>query len=168
MKLEFEVKAAAVQKALAEIASAEKVRKALGAVGRVIQSRIQLGFRSSASPYGEPWKPPVLRSGQPLVDTGRLRSSITYKVEADRVVIGTNVKYAPVHQFGATILPKRAKMLAVPYGGSAAGRAPTGIIMLRKAVIPPRRFMPIQNGQVDLPPAWANSALNAMAKALDL
>lgn len=168
MKFEFEVKAAAVERALKDIANAEKVRKALGAVGRVIKSKIQLGFRAGSSPYGEPWKPPVLRNGAPLVDTGRLRSSISYRTEADRVVIGTNVNYAPVHQFGATILPKRKKMLAVPYGGSAGGQNPTGIILLRKAVIPPRRFMPIRNGQVDLPPAWANSALNAMAKALEL
>jgi phage gpG-like protein len=83
-------------------------------------------------------------------------------------VVGTSVKYAPVHQFGATILPKRKKMLAVPYGGSAAGAKPTGIILLRKAVIPPRPFMPIRANQADLPAAWANSALNAMAKALEL
>jgi phage gpG-like protein len=168
VKLEFEVKAAAVERALKDIASAEKVRKALGAVGRVVKSKIQLGFRASTSPYGEPWKPPVLRNGAPLVDTGALRSSISYRVEADRVVIGTNLKYAPVHQFGATILPKRKKYLAVPVGGSAGGAAPTAMILLRKAVIPARRFMPINNGQVELPPAWANSALNAMAKALEL
>lgn len=35
-----------------------------------------------------------------VVDTGRLRSSITTKVETDRAIVGSNVKYAPYVEFG--------------------------------------------------------------------
>ncbi len=35
------------------------------------------------------------------VDTGRYRSSITHKVEPQKVIIGTTVKYAPKREFGA-------------------------------------------------------------------
>ncbi len=34
------------------------------------------------------------------VDTGRLRSSITTKVETDRAIVGSNLKYAPYIEFG--------------------------------------------------------------------
>ena len=103
----------------------------------------------------------VWSTGQPLRDTGRLQRSITSQVQGDAAVVGTNVRYARTHQFGATILPKNAKFLAAPVGGG-------GIHFLKKAVIPSRPFMPLVAGGVQLPPAWARSALNAMAKSMGL
>ena len=35
-----------------------------------------------------------------VVDTGRLRSSITTEVRTDRAIVGSNVKYAPHVEFG--------------------------------------------------------------------
>ena len=49
-----------------------------------------------------------------LMDTGRLVSSITYRVQGNQLSWGTDVMYAAVHQFGATISAKRAKKLAIP------------------------------------------------------
>jgi len=51
----------------------------------------------------------LAKGGQILIDTGRLRASVSGKGGADsvrkledtRLEIGTNVKYAPVHQFGS-------------------------------------------------------------------
>lgn len=178
MSVEFEVKVAAVEQALKQYAGQERVRKALGALGRVILNRIRFGFARGVSPYGVPWKPPVLRAGQPLVDTGRLRSSINSRVEGERVLIGTNLTYhwdgrthsaGMIHQFGATVRPRKAKMLRVPFGGTVAGGKPKGVIYLKQAIIPPRPFMPITpSGDAELPQAWAVSALDAMAKALEL
>ena len=76
------------------------------------------------------------------------------------MVVGTNVRYAAVHQFGATILPKNANHLAVPVGG--------GLHFLKMATIPSRPFLPLVAGSVQLPPAWARSALGAMAKSMGL
>jgi phage gpG-like protein len=55
--------------------------------------------------------------GRTLVDTGGLESSITYRVAGDSVTIGfiaktRSAKYAYVHQFGATILPRNKPYLA--------------------------------------------------------
>lgn len=158
--LTFDVQAAAVQRRLQQLAGTDAVRRALAALGRVLVNRIRLGFRSGTSPYGSRWAPPLLRSGQPLIDTGRLRSSITSQVQGSEVVVGTNVAYAPVHQFGAAIVPRRARFLAVP--------TPTGLVFLRQVTIPARPFMPIRQNRVDLPGAWATSGLDAMAKALGL
>ena len=43
--------------------------------------------------------------------TGTLRTSIRYQVDAKVATVGTDLVYAPVQEFGATIRPKRAKML---------------------------------------------------------
>lgn len=43
-----------------------------------------------------------LSGGKVLIDTGRLRNSITSKAFKDRVEVGTNVIYAAIHQFGGT------------------------------------------------------------------
>lgn len=60
----------------------------------------------------------VLNKGgdNPLRDTGQLFNSITHFPEKNKVTIGTDKPYAPVHQFGATIRPKKAKKLAIPFG----------------------------------------------------
>lgn len=168
-KITFEVQAAQVQVALQKYARPALVTEALAALGRVLVNRIRLGFRSSLDPYGMPWLAPVLRQGQPLVDTGRLRSSISSRVEGQEVVVGTNLIYAPIHQFGGLILAKNKPYLAIPVGGTAAGRKPTGLIFKKSVYIPRRRFMPLNDaGQVDLPGPWAASALAAMAAALKL
>lgn len=42
-----------------------------------------------------------------LVETGRLRDSITYKADSKAVLVGTNVKYAAIHQFGGSTPPRK-------------------------------------------------------------
>lgn len=136
--------------------------KALGAMGMALANRIRMCFRLGQSPWGVPWKPlnPRYRTGQPLRDTGRLQRSITSRVEGDAALVGTNVRYGATHQFGATIVPKQSKFLAVPVGG--------GLHFLKLATIPARPFMPLVAGQVSLPAAWSRSALASMAKSLGL
>ena len=61
-------------------------------------------------------------SGKVLkVRTGRLRSSVTSRVESaggDIVGrVGSNVVYAPVHEYGAVITPKRGKYLTFQVDG---------------------------------------------------
>lgn len=66
-------------------------------------------------------------SGQVLnVRTGTLRRSVTHKVTGSKSgvvgIVGTNVKYAAIHEFGGRtaahdIFPKRAKALHFKIGG---------------------------------------------------
>lgn len=164
MKVHWKILANQVEAKLKkmQLGGAERTR-ALGALGGAIANRVRLCFRLGQSPWGVPWKPlnPAFRVGQPLRDTGRLQRSITSQVIGDAAVIGTNVRYARTHQFGATILPVKAKRLAVPLAGG-------GSAFLKKATIPSRPFMPIVAGQVQLPAPWARSALQAMAKSMGL
>jgi HK97 gp10 family phage protein len=42
------------------------------------------------------------------VKTGHLRRSITHRVERDRAIVGTNVKYAPYQELGTRFIRPRA------------------------------------------------------------
>lgn len=70
---------------------------------------------TNETPDGVPW-PKSFRvianqGGKTLLDTAHLRDSITHQPAPDQVEIGTNVIYAAVHQFGATITAQSAGAL---------------------------------------------------------
>lgn len=63
-----------------------------------------------------------VRNGKILQASGRLASSITQANSNDNAVVGTNVKYAAIHQFGGKtkaheIRPRNKKALAWASGG---------------------------------------------------
>lgn len=137
------------------------IRPVMGVIGRKVGTRIRLGFSSGRSPDGQTWKPLRTRVGQPLRDTGRLQSSITQNVGDDYVDVGTNLKYAPVHQFGATIVPKKASRLVFPI------KATGGVAFAKSVTIPKRPFMPLDNsGQIDLPAPWQQDVVLALRRHL--
>jgi phage gpG-like protein len=140
--------AAAKLNALAKLTG--NLQPAFAVIGARIATRIRLCFKLGIDPWSNPWKALKFRKGQPLRDTGRLQRSITSNPDATGVTIGTNVRYARTHQFGATIVPVKAKRLVFP--------GPNGrLIFAKKVTIPARPFMPIQPGQevAVLPPAWS-------------
>lgn len=88
------------------------------AVAEGITSRTIRRFSEQRAPDGTPW-PPLsaatllaeargrgrraqerLARRKALIRTGRLRNSIGWKVVGTRIYVGTNVVYAPIHQFG--------------------------------------------------------------------
>ncbi len=81
------------------------VRAAFG-VQQALVTEVRLGFRAQTSPYGKPWDPLKKKRGRNkdkgkiLRDTGRLANSITGGYSGSEVRVGTNVEYAPYHQFG--------------------------------------------------------------------
>lgn len=125
-------------------------------IGRVLVNRIRLGFKLGASPFGSPWRALKIRRGQPLRDTGRLQRSITANADAQGVTIGTNVRYASVHQFGAVIRPRRARRLVFP--------GPNGrLIFAKQVTVPARPFMPLlDRNTARLPPEWSTAVARAM------
>ena len=112
--LQFTIKTSAEARKF--IANAEKKlfdhSGMLARAGLVMLRSIDQNFKSGGRPTK--WAPlsemtKALRrtgggSGGPqiLQDTGRLRSSITSKVESNQVRIGTNVEYASLMHFGGT------------------------------------------------------------------
>jgi phage gpG-like protein len=126
-------------------------------IGRVLVNRIRLCFKLGIDPWANPWAKLKIRKGQPLRDTGRLQRSIVSSPDAQGVTVGTNLVYAPVHQFGATIEPVKAKRLVFPGPGGK-------LIFAKKVTIPARPFLPLRRGQaaVALPPAWSVLVVNAL------
>lgn len=102
---------------------------ALRSIGAAIVKNTQLRFEAETSPSGVPWKKSrraASQGGKTLQDSRRLYASLTSRVVgAGTLEVGTNVAYAAVHQFGATIRPKTKKRLKfrIPGGGfrTAAG-----------------------------------------------
>lgn len=159
--IKIEVLAGEVEAKLKEMqAAGADMRPAWRAVGAYVLSRIQLGFRVSRSPWGVPWTPLSSRTGQPLKNTGvNLLKSITSREDADGATIGTNKFWAPVHQFGATIIPKNAQRLVFQINGVP--------VFAKSVTIPARPFMPITPaGKVDLPVSWQKGILERLAKHL--
>ena len=62
--------------------------------------------------------------GTTLVRSAKLVNSITHAVEDDRVVVGTNLRYARIHHFGGIIRPRTAKYLAIPLTKAASAKKP--------------------------------------------
>lgn len=84
-----------------------------------------------------------------LQDSGRLKNSITAqgqgsinKLTADELLIGTNVKYAAIHQVGDTIKAKNKPYLVIPAGKTKKGKKK--FIKKKQVTIPARPFLIVQ------------------------
>lgn len=83
-------------------------------IGEVLVSGTVKRFREEKDPQGKTWEKSARakeESGQTLSDTGRLRSSIDYAATSNKVMVGSNVVYARIHQLGGEIKPKKGKKL---------------------------------------------------------
>lgn len=165
----------AVQTALAQLAQqVQNKTPVLNAIGADVLKRVQLNFRNSQSPEGVTWAKLKSRKGQPLIDSGRLRNSISYEANSDSVSIGTNVIYAAVHQFGHTFNRKpRAHTLHFKQrkDGSISNKfvkanksnfAQKVNIGAHSITIPARPYLPT-NG---LPAPWQDSIVKIIARHL--
>lgn len=155
VRFEVEFDDADVRRALRRlIAAGEEIDRpggALDVIGRSLVGSVIERFVTETGPGGVPWKPSVRareKGGQTLSKDGFLRESITHQLGPGEVVIGTNVVYAAIHQFGGqtpprVIRPKHKKALAFTVGGQK---------VVRKSVrhpgskMPARPFLGIDSG----------------------
>ena len=94
-------------------------RKLLTLIAVTIRNRIKARIRENkVSPKTRK------NGGTTLIRSGKLMNSINYKIEGDKIIIGTNIPYAKIHHFGGTIVPKKAKFLAVPITKAAKAMSP--------------------------------------------
>ena len=90
------------------------LKPALDNAGLKIVSITKKRIKEGISPPNAPLTVKAKGGDKTLMDTGRLLASITYSVRGKELSYGTDVFYAPIHQFGARISPKKAKKLAIP------------------------------------------------------
>jgi phage virion morphogenesis protein len=124
-------------------------------LGEYLQSSTQDRFKTQIAPDGTPWSPLQPRYARRkkyakdkiLTLRGYLRSGIHYQVTGDaEVEVGSNIKYAAIHQFGGTI-DKPARQATVRYR-SEAGRI---LFASRKARRATERQVTIPAHQVEMP-----------------
>ena len=113
-------------------------------IGEVLVSSTKKRFEDETAPDGTKWPKSyraAARGGQTLSDKGRLKNSISYQASATKVEVGTNVKYAHVHQEGMEIKAKNAKFLRFRVGGGWAKK--------KKVTIPKRPFLGISDEDME-------------------
>lgn len=105
--LTITVDAAELQAGLARLADAVvAMRPVLDLIGGDLERSTRDRFERQTGPDGVAWVQSVRareEGGWTLVDTGRLRSSITHTASDVDLMVGSNVVYAAIHQFGGVI-----------------------------------------------------------------
>ncbi len=140
---------------------------AMAAIKARWMSRVLIGFNTGVSPYGDPWAPIHHRDGQPLRDTGRLRNSLPASAASgdDYVQLGTNVEYAPRHQFGfvGTVHVKQHwRKMTQAFGKPIAPRSVLVHPYSYIATTTPRQFLPTGG----LPAPWKEDVLTVVGNLL--
>lgn len=130
-----------VAQALARLDPLEGQPQFLEGLGRMIQEQTRGRIsRRGPAPDGKAWTPN--RTGTPLLyKSGTLSRSIDYAVAGDDVIVGSGLKYAAVHQHGATIKPKQARALVFRLGNRT--------IFARKVTIPARPYLGMSSDDRD-------------------
>lgn len=96
------------------------IAAAMAAVGEAIRTSTLERFNTGRDPEGRPWKKSIRAQqdgGKTLVDHRTLSTQIHVESSAKGVAVGTNVKYAAIHQFGGTIRAKDDGLLKFRIGG---------------------------------------------------
>ncbi len=124
----------------------------LAAIGVALEDSTRNRFRDGVDPSGIRWEsyaplnpvyattkegPGILR-GPNLT----LMQSIRSGVEGDSVVVGSDLVYAPVHQFGAIIQPKNARQLSFEMGGK--------LFHVDSVEVPARPYLGLSDGDREM------------------
>lgn len=99
-------------------------------VGAHVEMSTKERFETNIGPSGDAWQQSrraAAQGGKTLLDRDSVQRS---PATDDEVVIGTNIIYAAIHQFGGVIRPKNAKKLAF--------KTPFGMAFLDQVTIPAR------------------------------
>jgi phage gpG-like protein len=127
----------------------EDLTPPLTAIKEVALTSIRDNFSAGGRP--QPWAPLKYRQGTPLVNSGRLRGSITGEVQGNTVVLGTNLPYAAIHNYGGTvqipaITARNAQALRFTIGGTVLFRRS---VKAHAVTIPARPYMVLQEADTE-------------------
>ena len=133
-------------KAVAGAAKKMANRKLLMAtIGETLVSGTIKRFADEEDPQGQKWEKSgraAAESGQTLTKTARLRKSIDYAATPGKVMVGSNLKYARIHQLGGVIKPKNGK--ALKFKGSAGQD-----VFVKEVKMPARPFIGVSKSDLE-------------------
>ena len=158
--MKFEIKQDTVSAFLAALREKLKdLSPAMQQVAGIMHSAVEDNFAAQGRPAWKPSKRVLKKGGRTLQDTGRLASSIRPSHTKTDAIVGTNVIYAAIHQFGGKVTkPASRRTLAFKSTGGfmsrkAAGRRKTGATRVafanysdRTFTIPARPFLSLTDG----------------------
>lgn len=107
------------QSAMQRLSRAE-MKELNRALGEAVRSGTIDRFENSEDPEGNRWQNSIrvnAQGGKTLAQTARLRNSISVLASHKGFAVGTNVKYAAIHQFGGTIRARTARGLIFRING---------------------------------------------------
>lgn len=114
-------------------------------VGDVLVSGTLQRFEDEEDPKGKKWIPSARAAsegGKTLDNTGRLKDSVDRYATPNKVMVGSNLVYARIHQEGGTITPKKAKKLVFTgRGGKKAA--------VDKVTIPARPYLGVSEQDME-------------------
>ena len=114
-------------------------------IGEALVSGTLKRFDAEEDPQGRKWEPSGRASeegGQTLTSKGRLRDSIDRVATPDKVMVGSNLAYARIHQEGGIITPKNAKKLVFTGRGGKK-------VAVDKVTIPARPYLGVSEDDMD-------------------
>lgn len=139
--------AAPIERQLAGLADAfGDLTDLMEGFGLTLESSVTDRFDSESAPDGSKWTPSIRAKqdgGKTLSDTARLRQSVHSVAGAKQVEVGTNLIYAGVHQFGATIRAKSSKGLRFQLPGGLGWRR------IMAVEIPARPFLGLSSDDIE-------------------
>ena len=115
----------------------------MDSVGDALVSGTLKRFDDEEGPDGNKWEPSGRAEddgGQTLTDTGPVRR-MRFNA-SDTVMVGSNLKYARIHQKGGTITPKKAKKLVFKGRGGKK-------VAVDQVTIPARPYLGISDEDMD-------------------
>lgn len=89
-------------------------RALMESIGDALVTGVKTRLLNEVNPKGEKWEPSaraLSQGGKTLTDTARLRDSIDYAATPTKVMVGSNLRYARIHQFGGIVKPRKGKFL---------------------------------------------------------
>ncbi len=134
--LSFKLEVQGLGAVLTQMQSLEHIDKArlLDRLGTLGVSQTQRRLQSEkTSPAGAAWKKTKDGRGALFATGAHLNDTMDHRATAASVEWGTGWIGARVHQYGATIVPVKAKVLAFKVGGKS--------VFAKKVVIPARPFV---------------------------
>lgn len=124
----------------AAIAAAADFTPAMRTIADAMHANAQQYFETERGPDGKPWKPSrraADEGGRTLYDRGDLQQSLTASHDARSAILGTNLPYAAIHQFGGKITAKTAKGLRFMVGKGDAEH----LVIVQSVTLPARPFL---------------------------
>ena len=115
-------------------------------IGAALLGNVLDRFDAGRAPNGAAWpksRRAAQEGGQTLVDSARLRNSMTFEPAPASVTVGSNVIYAAIHQFGGTIRAKSGGRLKFRVPGFALEGGGMQFRQVESVTLPPRPYLGI-------------------------